>query len=72
MSGLTFRHAFCGDDTFTDDLCILLEYQDGSLGQHYLCVEDTDITQVINAFILYLHSDERWKTQLMWEHFPVE
>lgn len=55
----------------SDKMFILLEYQDQSLDQHYLCVSDVDIEQVIRAFGFYLRCDQRWRTELEWEHYPL-
>lgn len=51
---------------------ITLEYQDGSTEEHFRCVDQgIDLDKVINAFILYLHSDEQWKRELSWEKVEI-
>ena len=47
-----------------------LEYQAGGVDAHYVCYEDLDEAQIIRVFTLYLHDDERWRTEHTWEAEP--
>ncbi len=45
-----------------------LKYQEGSLDNHYRCVEDNlDEEQVITAFQAYRRNEASWKISLSWE-----
>ena len=50
----------------------VLEYQDGSLDQHYNAV-DAPITldRVIGAFLKYLRGDESWRADFEWEKMEL-
>jgi len=49
-----------------------LEYQIGSIEQHYGCYEDgLDEAKVIRAFTLYLHNDPRWHDERIWEKMDL-
>src|SRR5262245_47752464 len=50
----------------------LLEYQDGSLAEHYRAV-DGPITaaRVVAAFVKYLRGDASWKNDFRWEKLDL-
>lgn len=50
----------------------ILEYQDGSLEEHYIA-EDTEISEdaIIRAFAAYLNGDNEWKEAFEWEHLDL-
>jgi hypothetical protein len=50
----------------------VLEYQDGSLGQHYQAVDvPISIDRVIAAFIKYLRRDPTWRWDFRWEKMEL-
>ena len=62
-SGLTYMQTAGGPDEG-----FLLEYQAGSLGAHFACVNRAlTVDEVIKAFIWYATGDERWRAELSWE-----
>jgi hypothetical protein len=55
-----------------DDGTFGLEYQEGSIDQHYGCYEeDLDEAKVLRAFTLYLHNDPRWHDERIWEKMDL-
>ena len=47
---------------------LLLEYQDGSLDQHYGATKrDLTASQVIDTFLAYMRGETGWKGQFVWE-----
>ena len=55
----------------TEDGLFGLEYQEGSTEAHYGCYEDLDEATIIREFTLYLHGDERWRTDRVWEKMEI-
>lgn len=50
------------------DGCYLLEYQAGSLAEHYECADEMlSFQKVLTAFTSYLNGTDEWKTLLMWQ-----
>ena len=50
----------------------VLEYQDGSLDQHFACSDpDLDSQRVTRAFTLFLDDDQSYKTEFNWEKQDV-
>ena len=50
----------------------LLEYQDGSLDEHFQCVDhELLLASVIWAFQAYLADDHRWRTIFPWRRINV-
>lgn len=46
----------------------ILEYQEGTLEEHYSCVEPSlDTEQAVRIFQCYLSGDSRWRTDYKWE-----
>jgi hypothetical protein len=46
----------------------VLEYQDGSLGEHYACTDpDLDLNAVVRAFHAYARGDDDWQASLPWQ-----
>ena len=46
----------------------VLEYQDGSLEQHYYCADpDISAGKVIDAFRSYLARDDKWRKRYLWK-----
>jgi hypothetical protein len=46
----------------------ILEYQDGSLDQHFSAVDGpVTLDRVINAFIKYLRQDASWRADFQWQ-----
>lgn len=46
----------------------VLEYQNGTLEEHYSCIEpNLNAEQVVRAFQQYYSNDSRWKSDLRWE-----
>jgi hypothetical protein len=60
---MTFIQARYGDgENF------IMEYQDGSLTEHYDCISaDLDLTKVVEAFTMFLNANERLMTEFSWE-----
>lgn len=49
-----------------------LEYQDGSIDNHYSAVRhDLDLETIVRVFTLYAQGDERWQTELEWERMEL-
>jgi hypothetical protein len=48
-----------------------LEYQAGSLDEHYECYEDLDEATVRRVFLLYLRDDPRWHEERQWEKMDL-
>lgn len=49
-----------------------LEYQDGSVDEHYQCIAPTlSVDAVIAAFLSYLRGDGRWRTEYVWERMTL-
>ncbi|HFC08426.1 MAG TPA: hypothetical protein ENJ54_01025 [Chloroflexi bacterium] len=46
----------------------IVEYQEGSLEQHYRCPSLLKANQVANLFVAYQNGDGDWKEQCSWEH----
>ena len=47
---------------------LLLEYQDGSVDQHYGAVSrELKAEQVIDVFLAYMRGESAWKSQFVWE-----
>ncbi|MDJ0941464.1 MAG: hypothetical protein QNJ00_17005 [Woeseiaceae bacterium] len=45
-----------------------LEYQDGSIEEHYSCSRnDLSADDVVNAFLSYFRVDNRWRKDYPWE-----
>ena len=57
--------AFDGDGTF------VLEYQDGSLEQHYRASRPLLLQEVIGAFQSYLRQDGAWRSGILWERLEL-
>ena len=55
----------------TPDGLFGLEYQAGSLAEHYGCYEDLDEGAILRAFTLYLHDDPRWREERQWENIKL-
>jgi hypothetical protein len=49
----------------------LLEYQEGSVDQHYQASAPVTLDQVTAAFLSYLGQDDGWRTSAEWRHLPV-
>ncbi len=50
----------------------ILEYQDGSLDQHFQCLsESLDLEKVTKAFAFYLQEDQKLKTDFTWEKIDL-
>jgi hypothetical protein len=46
----------------------ILEYQEGSLADHYECADEMlNFQKVSMAFTSYLNGTDEWKTSLMWQ-----
>ena len=46
----------------------VLEYRDGSEGEHYACANpELTAEQIVWAFQSYLADDDKWKTELEWQ-----
>lgn len=46
----------------------VLEYRDGSEGEHYSCATfDLTAEQIIRAFQSYLADDDKWKSDFEWQ-----
>lgn len=51
----------------SSDMGFILEYQEGSLDEHYRATDDSiPLDQVARAFEMYLHGDETWKPLFEW------
>lgn len=49
-----------------------LEYQDGSLDDHYRAAEGAmALDRVISAFTKFVHGDPSWRTDCRWEKMDV-
>jgi hypothetical protein len=52
----------------TSDGHYVLEYQEGSLAEHYECADGMlNFQKVSMAFTSYLNGTDEWKTSLMWQ-----
>jgi hypothetical protein len=52
----------------TSDGRYVLEYQEGSLAEHYECTDGMlNFQKVSMAFTSYLKGSDEWKTSLMWQ-----
>jgi hypothetical protein len=50
----------------------VLEYQDGSLDQHFQAVDGPiTLDRVISAFIRYLRGDKSWRADFRWEKMDL-
>lgn len=49
----------------------VLEYQDGSLDEHYQAIEPLKRDQVLQAFEWYLQRDRRWISAFVWKKIPL-
>jgi hypothetical protein len=45
----------------------VLEYQDGSLSEHYAALGMLSEEQVINALLGYLAGESHWRAEFLWE-----
>ena len=71
FAGLTdgLRFIQCAED---DDSFFALEYQDGSLQQHYRATNDPiSLQQVRAAFQKYYNDDSSWKDDFQWERLAL-
>jgi hypothetical protein len=51
----------------------VLEYQDGSLEEHYECDDGLlSEDEVIEAFTFYAEGDKRWRTGYTWVKIPID
>lgn len=68
LQGLTYMQ--CGErdgETYT------LEYQEGSIEQHYRAMDPRlPLARVIAAFTKYLQDDKSWKADFRWERIVIE
>jgi hypothetical protein len=55
----------------TPDGLFGLEYQAGSLAEHYGCYEELDKAAIIRTFALYLRDDPRWHDERQWEKMDL-
>lgn len=54
----------------TSDGNFVLEYQEGSLDEHYECTDKMlTFQKVSTTFTSYLNGSEEWKTSLTWQPF---
>lgn len=55
-----------------DEDGFILEYQNGSLAEHYIA-ENTDIPEedILRAFVSYLKGDNAWKEAFEWEKMEM-
>ncbi len=52
----------------TSDGRYVLEYQEGSLEEHYECADEMlNFQKVLMAFTSYLNGADEWKTSLRWQ-----
>lgn len=52
----------------SSDGSFVLEYQEGSLEQHYECADDMlNHQKILLAFSSYLEGSDKWKTEFTWE-----
>ena len=49
----------------------VLEYQEGDLEHHYRCIDPLSLEKITEALLWYLHSDDRWRTNLGWERMVL-
>jgi hypothetical protein len=50
----------------------VLEYQDGSLDQHYQAVDGPiTLDRVLDAFVKYLRRDSSWRSDFRWEKIDL-
>jgi hypothetical protein len=50
----------------------VLEYQDGSLNEHYQAVDGPiSLERVQEAFVKYLHGDASWRFDFEWEKMKL-
>ncbi len=50
----------------------VLEYQDGSLAEHYRAVDEPiTLDRVVSAFVKYLRGDASWRTDFQWEKLEL-
>ncbi len=54
-----------------DKYSIALEYQDGHEDMHYRCDDEIDIEDLKSAFISFLKSDGRWRSDFEWSHMTI-
>ena len=46
----------------------VLEYQDGSIDEHFVAIDEPiTLERVLSTFVKYLHRDESWRTDFIWE-----
>ena len=51
----------------------ILEYQDGSLNQHYVATDcNIPLETILKIFLAYLKGDSSWKTDFLWELYVHE
>jgi hypothetical protein len=50
----------------------ILEYQDGSLAEHYGAVHDgIGLAEIVTAFSKYLQGDPSWRSDFTWERMKL-
>lgn len=63
-----YWHSSCREDDIGG---FLLEYQDGSIEEHYECFP-VSVEETTEAFIEYLHGGAEWKERFNWERTELE
>jgi Caspase domain len=64
--GLTYMQAMLEDDSLWS-----LEYQDGSLGQHFLASTELSTEEAIGLFLAFVKGDKAWHTSVKWERLDI-
>ena len=61
-NGMTFIQTL-----YDEDGVYLLEYQSGSLDEHYFCGSEISLDDITRVFLLYLSNSPKWQIGLYWE-----